>query len=327
MVFLGRAYYNLLLLGLSDEDVKDVKDWETKDYRGLKISELVKELESLGVSFDLDAFLELTEGFDSPEDFHETLLSQIKDEEISNRTYLVIFELWRRLCKDKESLSIFCDSLDYQLEAFERLGDEGELLEMLKDLEDILDQSVDEGENPKEMFELVSAYLAHNLEDALYEFASFQIDKGNAIYASELVDGYYEYVENVNWFEFLRVRLVAIADPKEATVMMQHLLEDIQDQPDLDLIYEALRYLTYTEEVPLFYHVFEIAVHLVQTESDFKELLHICLNYLNSLDCDDEEILVQKIIEKRAQISETVEINMADEDLLKVKEIVSSVPS
>ena len=32
-----------------------------------------------------------------------------------------------------------------------------------------------EGENPKEMFELVSAYLAHNLEDALYEFASFQI--------------------------------------------------------------------------------------------------------------------------------------------------------
>lgn len=327
MTFLGRAYYNLLRFDLAEEHIEP-KNWEKRDYRSVKISELFEDLKKLDIDIDPDDYLNLSETCDSPEDLVEQLVKEEKSDECIQQIYLIIFELWRRLCKEKQSLSIFCDELDLQCQKFEEGEENIEiLLVMLSELENILDESVDEGESPKEIFKVVSAYLAHNLEDVIYEFASYLIDEGNDLNASEIIDGYYEYISNRVWFDFLRIRLVALADPKEAGAMMQYLLDYLHEAPDLELIFEVLRFLTYTEEVPLFYHVFELAIHLLDNERHFKELLVISMNYLNSLDCESEEETIKSILKKRENLAEDSVVKLDDEDLQKVVEVISAVPS
>lgn len=328
MAFLGRAYYNLLGLNLIDNTKTSVKDWQQINYRDYKISELFERLKTLGLNLDPDSYLQLSESCDSPEDLVELLLNDEKNEDYLEQVYLVIFELWRRLCKDKQSLSIFCDELDYQFHKFEDGEDNSETLQMmLGELENILDQSVDEGESPKEIFRLVSAYLAHSLEDFIYIFSSYQIDEGNDLFASEIVDGFYEYIEHRIWFDFLRIRLVSLADPKEAGIMLQHLLDYLHEAPDLDLIFEVLSFLIYTEEIPLFFQVFELAAHLIENEEEFEQLLEISCDYLNSLDSEGEEAKIRAIINKRSDYPKEQLVKIDDEDLQAVKEIVSSVPS
>ncbi len=328
MTFLGRAYYNLLGFDLIDNTDVKPKEWQEIDYRSYKISELFEGLNNLGLKIDPDSYLQYSESCDSPEDLVELVLEGEANDEYIEKVYLIVFELWRRLCKDKQSLSIFCDELDFKFQRFEEGEEVSESLQMmLGELEDILDQSVDEGEDPKDTFRLVSAYLAHNLEDFIYAFSSHQIDEGNDLFASEIVDGFYEYIDHRVWFDFLRIRLVALADPKEAGVMLQYLLEYLHEAPDLDLLFEVLRFLTYTEEVPLFYHVFELAIHLIEFESEFQDLLEISMNYLNSLDCEMEEDMIKAILSKRENYPEDQIVKIDDEDLQKVKEVVSSVPS
>lgn len=309
------------------ENKQGEESWKRINYRDLKISELFNALKDLGVTIDPDSFLQAAEQYDSPEDLVEGLLSGNSDEDFIQKIYLLMFEIWRRLCKNKQSLSIFCDELDYQFGLFENEGSNSEVLqEMIEELEDILDMSVDDGEDPQKTFQLVSAYLAHNLEDFIYQYASYLIDEGNTTAASELVGAFQGYVQSQTWFDFLKVRLVFAADPKEAGVMLIHLLERIQDDPDLELLFEVLNFLVYAEEIPLFFQAFELASHLIEKEKDFQELVEICMNYLNSLDCDSEEILLQKILDRRKKHTATDIIKVDDEDLVRLTDIVSKVP-
>lgn len=327
MSFEGRAFYNLLRMGDTEEYIKDIKEWQILNYRALKTSELFSLLEKEDLHLNPDSFLLYTEKCSSPEEIVDALLADQEDLEKLDRAYLVVFELWRRLCKDKQSLSVFCDELDYQIQKYDdEEGDEECLQEMLTELENILDQNVDDGEDPKTVFQLISNFLAHDLEDFIYDFAVAQLDQDNAVYASELIDGFYDYLEDPSWLDFLRACLVAPVDPEEATRMISRLLEQLQENPDLDLFFEILRYLIYQEEIPLFYHVFELIEPLLEKEEDFQDLLEVLADYFSTLDKDKEEKKIRTILEKRVVIDKEREFMIQDSDFLELKKMVNTIP-
>ncbi len=60
---------------------------------------------------------------------------------------------------------------------------------------------------------MVSDGCANGLETFLYDFVSDQLDEGMVSYAAELVDGFYQYVSDTKWFDFLRARIAVETDP------------------------------------------------------------------------------------------------------------------
>lgn len=322
MSFQGRAWYNLLRMNKQQDPEMQVEDWQIADYRTIPVSRLFDGLKELGVNLDADSFQLYTEKSSCPEELAEILLGDQEDVEKLERSYLILFELWRRLCSHKQSLSVFCDELDCQIEYFDKGAENDDLLlEMLTELDDILDKQADEGESPKMMFKLLSTFLAHDLENFIYDFAIKQLESQNDVGASELVDGFYPYVQDEKWFDFIKVRLVALADPEEACVLLNHLLDKIHEEPDIDLLFEILRYLTYHEEVPLFFNVFELAENLLEKEEDFHDLLEIVRDYMNVLD-REEESLIETIIKKRSAEDKEKQFKIDDADLLQVKKLI-----
>ena len=322
MSFEGRAFYNLLRMQEAETSIV-VKPWQALDYRGVKENELFHSLEKLDVFLTPKTYKSYAQTCSSPEELAQIILGEEDDAERREKVYLLLFEMWRRFCKDEQSLSIFCDELDYQIDQHDRGVENDEILqELLTELENILDQTADHGEDPQKVFELVAALIAHNIESFIYTFASEQVDKGNDVYASELVDGFYEYFEDKMWLDFLKVRFVAMADPKEAIVMLELLLEKIQEVPDLDLCFEILYYLIYQEDVPLFYTVLKKTEALLEKEEDFQDLLEIVVEYLSTLDKEVEEDKVRLLLKKRMHLEKEKAFDLKDSDMQELNKVL-----
>lgn len=322
MSFHGRAWYNLLRMNHKENPSLDASSWQIADYRSFTKEELFQKLKSLGIHLNEESFFLYAEKCSSPEDLVECLLADANDPDKMEKAYVILFELWRSLCPEKQTLSIFCDEMDTIIEKFDETDLGKEVIEQaLIDLENVLDTNVDRGEDPKKVFQYVCSFLAHDLESFLYDFASLQIDAGEDLYASELVDGFYEYVEDVLWFDFIRVRLIALVDSEEAIIVLQRLLEQLVEQPDLDLLFEVLSYVKDEEEIPLFFQVFEIAQSFLQTEGEFHQLLEIVAEYMRILDRDMEEKLVRNILEKRKNFSLEKPFSSTDKDLHELKKL------
>ena len=310
----------------AEEYLSEATSWQVKDYRNLATTELFEALQQEGIYLDEDSFALYIEQCESPEAIAEALLGDQDDEDRIERAYLLIFELWRRLCREKQSLSVFCDELDYQMSLYEQ-GEHNEevLQEMLTQLENLLDQNADHGERPKIVFQLITNFLAHDLEDFIYGFAADQLDAGNDVYASELIDGFYEYIEKAFWLDFLRARLLAKVDVEEATRMTSRLLEQLREHPDLDLLLEMLRTLIYQEEIPLFYDIFAMIEPLLEREEDFQDLLEIMIEYFSTLDREEEEHKVEAILGRREFVDKEKEFVMHDTDFQELKKLVNTI--
>jgi hypothetical protein len=114
----GHALYNLIRMNWLEDPTLPVEPWQVEDYRLLPDEEIYSRLEKLGISIDQARFIEYALHFTSPEEMTETLWV---DEELDNfdQAYLLIFELWRRFLPEKQSLSIFCDELDYLIDRYD----------------------------------------------------------------------------------------------------------------------------------------------------------------------------------------------------------------
>lgn len=325
MGFQGRAYYNLLQMGLIDDPNAQHEPWETLDYRSLKTSHLFEFLQELEVFLDLDSFLLYSQRCESPEEITETLVGDQEDEIRHERTYLVIFELWRRYCKDKESLSVFCDELDHLIWGYDQGEDNDDvIMQKLGELEDILYDNTEEKEEAEKVFLSVSDFTGHDLEEFIYDFAANLLDKEKNLASSEICDGFYDYVTDKRWFDFLRVRLVSLADSEEASYMLEHLCEKLEDDPILDLYFEILKFLIHQEGISLFSFVVEKIEPLLQKEEDFQDFCEILLEYFNSLDKEEEESKVESILMKRELLSKEKEFSSQDPDFTSLKKLVSS---
>lgn len=296
-----RALYNLLRISSREDPSMQVKPWQVEDYRKVSEEALFDRLKELGIPLTHKSFTAYSEGCNTPEELVEFLWTEEEKTEDFDQAYLILFELWRRLLPEKQSLSVFCDELDYRMDLYDQklLVDEEPMQEVLKDLEDLLDQNVDEGGDPKEVFLSVAEYCAHDLENFIYDYISDQIDDGNEIYASELLDGFYEYVGDPKWFDFLKCRLFLPTDIEKAARIIRGLLEVLQETPDFDLLLEMTAFLAHTEDSQLFLDASLQAFLQMRTEEDFQDLVSLISEYYRLRDNEEEMLFLQKILEAR----------------------------
>lgn len=314
MRFKGRALYNLLNLSDLEDNINEVKPWQVAPYRQMSSEELFSRLSKLGIFLTEESFLAYGETCDTPEELIDCLWVEEETDEKQEESYLITFELWRRYLPKKQSLSLFGDELDHLIYLYDKgeLLDEEELQKALSDLEDILDQSADAGTKPEEIFQMISQYCAHDIETFLYDYIIDQMDSGNETYASELLDGFFDYVEEKKWFDFLKARLFALSDSEESDVLLLGLLEQQEEESDSELCFEICRFLVNRGDTKLFFRTANLLLAQIKTEEDFRIFLELLAEFYRCLDQEPVEKAVQDLINKRKNKKEEDAISEAD---------------
>ena len=215
---------------------------------------------------------------------------------------MVLFELWRRLLPERICVSVFCDELDHQINLYDReqVQDSEALQDVLGNLQEILNDNTDQGIEPEQAFNALSEACANNLEGFLYDFICDQIEEGNLNYAADLVDGFHDYVEQTEWFDFLKARTLIQDDPAATNELFHQLIEDTREEADKDLWLEILAFMIEGGERELFIKLVQMALPLIDTEEDFQDLLSICQDFYQRLDYDREAELLQQLLDQRS---------------------------
>lgn len=294
MQFKGRSLYNLLKISLKEDPTIQTEPWQILDYRSLSEADLFKGLEKLKVSLTPETLLLYAESCDTPEELLECLWVDESDLIGQDKAYLLLFELWRRHIPEKQSLSIFCDELDHLILLYdeESLPDEELLQATLGDLEDILDQGVDQGAEPQEIFQSVMLYTAHDLEQFLYDYIIDLMESSNELYASELIDGMSPYVSERKWFDLLKARLFALSNSPETSIFISRVLEQAEEEPDLSFLMELAQFLISFEDPSFFLECIKLLLPLVKEEEDWIDLLKMIAVFYQTL---DKEVMAEKI--------------------------------
>lgn len=313
----GKALFNLLKISWLDNPSLPVKPWQIEDYRKLSTDTLLKRLKQLGIHLKEEEFLAYAQPADSPEELNESMWGEAPQGETFDQGYLLMFELWRRLLPHKQSLSVFCDELDHLIHLYDRgeLEDDEQLQLRILELERILDDHVDQGEKPQKVFQSLLQFSAHDLEGFLYDYMEDQINEEKDLYASELIDDFYEYFQDPLWLDFLRLRLLIKTDTEAADLMLTRILNLLQEDPNLDLLLEIARFLIHRGKGSFFVHTCRILRPCLKKEEDFKELLVITAEFYELLDQKEEALSIQKILKKRKSIPDSKELNIKDSDI------------
>ena len=281
----AKALYNLLRYSWRANPALKIEPWQVENLRDVSSATLFSRLERFEIYLDEERFLSYAQETNSPEELIEFLwIKEEKNLSDFDQTYLLLFELWRRFLPDQQSISLFCDELDHRIALYDAKEELSEalLLESLVELENILDENVDHGEDPQEVFGVVSSYCAHDLESFLYDYIIEQISADNVLCASELIEAFYEYVTDQRWFHFLRVITLAETDFDQAELVLRRLLEEIQEDPDCDLLLEIVDYLADKGNSSLFLQSVRQALALLQKEGQFQELLNSMASFYRS---------------------------------------------
>lgn len=297
-----RALYNSLRMNWLLEPSIKVESWQVEDYRSMPVTAIFQRLKDKGYVLDKPSYLGLAEAVDTPEELTDDLLadSTLSNSE-SDQIYLLIFELWRRLLPEKPCLSVFCDELDHIIYAFDTgMIDKTETIQdAIANLEVILSENADRGVDPVDVFESVTSNCANDVENFLYDFIAEQIDNDNNSYASELLDGFTEYVNDVKWFDFLKARLMATNDPAGSDKLIRQLVQESAKHPDLEFNFAILSFLVHGGERSLFAFLVKKTAELLNKEEDFQDLLELCADYYRCLDQDQEEQAILAILKGR----------------------------
>jgi hypothetical protein len=269
MPFLGKALYNLFFLqGLEGY----------AHYSALSDRELFLILQKFDFHFDKETFGYFGADLESPEELFELLtVDKEKHEEI----YLAIFELWKRVFPEKKSISLFCDELDHLIHEYDmnHLVYDELLQEKIFLLQNILDANVDSGEKPKRIFAAISDYLAHDLESFIYDYIYEQIELEKDTLASEVLDGFYPYIHEKLWFDYLRLRLFFHAPSDELAIFLSHFVESLISKPDLPLLYEFLQFLLDKNCIQLFQRVFQFVASRIEKNRDLEQMILIAVRF------------------------------------------------
>jgi len=324
MAYEGRAFYNLLQMNLKQNSSLAAESWQIEEYRALSEEELLKRLEACRLPLDEKRFLLYVDECDSPEDLADALYLG-KDRSEHEQVFLCIFELWRRLVPHKQSVSLFVDQFDHLIEEYEEgnLGNEEELQTAIENFQVILDNHADKGRAAREVYPLISSYSCHDLSAFMYEYISHQIDMESTLYASELLDGFYPYMDNKRWFDLLRIRLVSAVEAEEGGMMLERLLDSLQEEPELPLTFEVLHFLVYIGEVGQFVTIFHHAMEQLKTEKDFCELLVLAGEYLELVNREEENTVIDSLLDKQRGKDLHAAFNHDTPLLRTLKEMVS----
>lgn len=293
-----KALYNLLRLNAAEDSSVKADPWALEDFRALSLEELFSRLENYKVQLNKSAFHQFADSCDTPEELADLLLPDEVSEKKRDPFYLIIFELWRRLLPEKQSLSIFCDELDHRIALYDQghLESDELIQDALANLLEVLDENADSGADPEDIFTAICDYCAHDLESFLYDYIADLLDSGNSLYASELIEGFSPYVTEPLWFDFLRVRLLAFTDIGDANLAMHRLLEG---ELELPLLLEMIRFLSANGEHELFSLAVKKALPLIASHEEWTDVMAMVADYYRRLDEDNMEQTIQRIIDKR----------------------------
>ncbi len=295
------ALYNSLRMNyLLDPSLK-VEPWQVEDYRRFDPEELFQKLQELDFSFDRQSFSALSLEFDSPEDFTDQLFAEqeptVKE---YDQVYLIVFELWRRLLPDQLCLSIFCDELDRQIFLHDqRHADNLEGIQnAIDNLQMAIEENVDEGSDPIQVFDTVCESCANDLESFLHDFIDEQIEHQNLTYASDLIEGFENFIHDSRWFDLLQARILSESDPLGANLIVKQLSDNADD---LEFNLALLSFLVLEGDRETFSKIVNSTIGLLEVEEDFQELLTICAEFHRCSDRDEQEIYLRELLEKRSQ--------------------------
>lgn len=312
-----KAYFNWIRLKWEQNPSVPVEPWQVEDYRELSIDTLFDRLADLGLALTEENFLMMAENYQSPEELTHYLWSK-KENEFP--IYLILFELWRRLLPEKESLSIFCDELDNRIRLYlkDPSHDHG-VSNALDRLQEILEESTDLGEGPRAIFSTLSRHVAHDLEGFLFDYFSDQIEARHDLEAAEWLKIFYPYISDVISFDFLNARLLILTDAHEGNLAFKKLLNQ---KLDLDLLLEMTAFLIHHGDPHLFQKAAHLCVNQIQTEEDFQELLAIVADYCHFVEKESAEEQIQSIFSKRLGKNTNASLKAGDPDLIFLRELL-----
>lgn len=292
-----RALYNLLRLNAAEDPSLRADPWALENFREIPLEELFNRLQKAKIKLDNGSFHSFAESVDTPEELADLLLPDEISEKSRDPLYLLIFELWRRLVPEKQSLSIFCDELDHRIAIYDQgeIDSDEPIQDALANLLEVLDENADAGTDPQEVFSAITNYCAHDIESFIYDYCSDLLDSGNALYASELIEGFSPYITEPIWFDFLRARLLAFTEIGDANIAIHRLLEG---EVELALLFEMLRFLSTTGEPQLFILAVKKTLPLLSSHEELTEVLILMADYYHRLDQDEQEQAIQKILAK-----------------------------
>jgi len=299
-----RALYNSLRMNWILDPGLEVESWQVEDYRAMPLDALFERLEDMEIHLDKSSFAAFAENVDTPEELTNALLDDVTlDTRQQDQIYLLIFELWRRLLPERSCLTILCDEIDYQIHLYDQEeASNGEAIaDTLANLQVVLDDNVDEGGEPHEVFEAINYGCANDLESFLYDYIADRIDEANYTYATELLEGFSHYIQDTRWFEFLRARLLSVSDPEEADILIKELLSDTQEDQDLEFNLEVLAFLVAVGDRETFEGLAKKTAKLVKVEEDFQSLLSITADFYHRLDREHIETSLQTLLKERTK--------------------------
>ncbi len=311
-----KALYNLIRYSsLEDKSFKDYEDWQVENLRDLSKKEIFNKISQLKINIDRDHFMLFSHSSDSPEELTDYLTDHLDNTKKYDQIYLLIFELWRRFVPEKQSLSIFCDELDYRIYLYDKnlLDSDEAIQDALANFLDILEEHVDNGLDPKEVFLSLKEYLAHDSEKFLFDYILEQIDFDNILYAQELYDGFVKYVSNEMWFKLLHARLISLENVFKANEIIKETISYTEASNDLEFLFITLELLTKFGDKKVFLEVLNKTLSFIHSETHFQYLLQITANYFHKIDKEDVEKAVINIMEKRSKNKK--KFNISDDDI------------
>lgn len=322
-----RALYNALRMNSHNDPHLDAEPWQIEDYRALTLDTLLTRLKAKGVPQTRNTFVEVAQDLDAPEELADYLMDETElTPPEQDEVYLLVFELWRRLLPEKQSFSIFCDELDHQIFAY----DQGQVLQtetipdMLANLQVILDENVDEGASPEDVFDAVAHACANDVESFLYDYTSEQIDEKNFPYALELIEGFAKYVSEIKWFDFLLVRLLSFTDEAACKLATRQVVKEALAEQDLEFNFDVLAFLAQGGEPHEFIEVIKNTIPQLQAEEDFQDLLGVCIDYFHYQDKEDQEKVVATLKQKRENINPTAPFKSSDPDARELLKLLTN---
>lgn len=312
----GRALFNIIRINWLEDPTLPVEKWQIEDLRTVSTEEILDRLHALHVGINKKYFVEYAETVSSPEELTEILCVEEMDPETYDKVYLLLFELWRRFLPERQSLSIFCDEIDFLIDAYDQ-GDhskEESLQDALQELDGLLDEQVDQGRDPKQIFAEISEYCAHDLESFIYDYAAKQLEE-DPLYASELIDGFQPYVEDEKWFDFLQCCIMHETDTDEAENMFDRLLEQLQEEADLELLLEIANFLIDKGMMHVFLQTIRQARPLIKTEEQMQQLFGISSEFFRLLNHDDLQKEIHTLLKSREKKKLEAKISAKDQIL------------
>ena len=185
----------------------------------------------------------------------------------------------------------------------------------IANLLDVLDENIDKGKEAREVFISLSKYCAHDLESFLYDYIADQIDEDNDSYASDLIENFYQFLSNWQWFDFLRVRIIAKTDIDIANDILRKIIEEGDENLDIDLSLEILYFMVQAGDTELFIKLSKETLNKISIELELSEFLETVAEFFRRLDKEDNRLIIEKIIESRKKIDSNSSVEKDDKDI------------